>query len=66
MTEDGKSECAIVDRDETWSKEVCIRGIGPTAPKFKILKPFGVILSFDGIDVANDGTGEWDKCSYGL
>ncbi|CAI9766922.1 unnamed protein product [Fraxinus pennsylvanica] len=35
-------------------KGVHIRKIGPSALKFKILKPSDVILSFDGIDIAND------------
>ncbi|XP_022855680.1 protease Do-like 9 isoform X2 [Olea europaea var. sylvestris] len=37
-------------------KGVRIRRINPTAPEFKILKPSDVILSFDGVDIANDGT----------
>ncbi|CAI9787287.1 unnamed protein product [Fraxinus pennsylvanica] len=37
-------------------KGVRIRRIDPTAPEFKILKPSDVILSFDGVDIANDGT----------
>lgn len=47
-------------------KGVRIRRINPTAPEFKILKPSDVILSFDGVDIANDGTGDWDKCSDGM
>lgn len=39
-------------------KGVRIRRINPTAPEFKILKPSDVILSFDGVDIANDGTGD--------
>jgi len=42
-------------------KGVRIRRIDPTAPESKVLKPSDVILSFDGIDIANDGTGE---CSF--
>lgn len=38
-------------------KGVRIRRIEPTAPESRILKPSDVILSFDGIDIANDGTG---------
>ncbi|OVA03711.1 Peptidase S1 [Macleaya cordata] len=37
-------------------KGVRIRRIEPTAPEFKFLKPSDIILSFDGIDIANDGT----------
>lgn len=39
-------------------KGVRIRRIDPTAPESKVLKPSDVILSFDGVDIANDGTGE--------
>ncbi|KAL2321871.1 hypothetical protein Fmac_026250 [Flemingia macrophylla] len=38
-------------------KGVRIRRIDPTAPESKVLKPSDVILSFDGVDIANDGTG---------
>ncbi|KAA8542644.1 hypothetical protein F0562_023857 [Nyssa sinensis] len=37
-------------------KGVRIRRIDPTAPEIKVLKPSDVILSFDGVDIANDGT----------
>lgn len=37
-------------------KGVRIRRIEPTAPEFKVLKQSDVLLSFDGIDIANDGT----------
>ncbi|KAK1267810.1 Protease Do-like 9 [Acorus gramineus] len=37
-------------------KGVRVRRIEPTAPEFKFLKPSDIILSFDGIDIANDGT----------
>ncbi|PNY14332.1 protease Do-like 9-like protein [Trifolium pratense] len=37
-------------------KGVRIRRIDPTSPESKVLKPSDVILSFDGIDIANDGT----------
>lgn len=37
-------------------KGVRIRRIEPTAPEFQFLKPSDIILSFDGVDVANDGT----------
>ncbi|CAJ1943922.1 unnamed protein product [Sphenostylis stenocarpa] len=37
-------------------KGVRIRRIDPTASESKFLKPSDVILSFDGIDIANDGT----------
>lgn len=38
-------------------KGVRVRRIDPTSPESKALKPSDVILSFDGIDIANDGTG---------
>ena len=41
-------------------KGVRVRRIDPTAPESKVLKPSDIILSFDGVDIANDGTG---KCS---
>ncbi|KAL3642463.1 Protease Do-like 9 [Castilleja foliolosa] len=37
-------------------KGVRIKRIDPTAPEFEVLKPSDVILSFDGVDIANDGT----------
>ncbi|WMV58463.1 hypothetical protein MTR67_051848, partial [Solanum verrucosum] len=37
-------------------KGVCIRRIDPTAPESMMLMPSDVILSFDGVDIANDGT----------
>ncbi|KAF3437081.1 hypothetical protein FNV43_RR19834 [Rhamnella rubrinervis] len=37
-------------------KGVRIRRIDPTAPESQVLKPSDVILSFDGVDIANDGT----------
>ncbi|RDX79627.1 Protease Do-like 9, partial [Mucuna pruriens] len=37
-------------------KGVRIRRIDPTAPESVVLKPSDVILSFDGVDIANDGT----------
>ncbi|KAL0385047.1 UNVERIFIED_CONTAM: Protease Do-like 9 [Sesamum radiatum] len=33
-----------------------IRRIGPASPLFKVLKPSDIILSFDGVDIAEDGT----------
>lgn len=39
-------------------KGVRIRRIEPTAPESQVLKPSDVILSFDGANIANDGTGE--------
>lgn len=38
-------------------KGVRIRRIEPTASEYHVLKPSDVILSFDGISIANDGTG---------
>lgn len=37
-------------------KGVRIRRIDPTAPESMMLMPSDVILSFDGVDIANDGT----------
>uniref|UniRef100_A0A5B7C118 Putative protease Do-like 9 n=1 Tax=Davidia involucrata TaxID=16924 RepID=A0A5B7C118_DAVIN len=37
-------------------KGVRIRRVVPTSPEFEVLKPSDVILSFDGVDIANDGT----------
>lgn len=41
-------------------KGVRIRRIDPTAPESNVLQPSDIILSFDGIDIANDGTGKDD------
>lgn len=43
---------------ESDQKGVRIRRIEPTAPESQVLKPSDVILSFDGINIANDGTGK--------
>ncbi|KAL1566215.1 Protease Do-like 9 [Salvia divinorum] len=37
-------------------KGVRIRRIDPTTPEHSVLKPSDVILSFDGVHIANDGT----------
>ncbi|KAH0775107.1 hypothetical protein KY290_012244 [Solanum tuberosum] len=37
-------------------KGVRIRRVEPTAPESNVLRPSDVILSFDGVDIANDGT----------
>ncbi|KAL3529564.1 hypothetical protein ACH5RR_008886 [Cinchona calisaya] len=37
-------------------KGVRIRRIDPTAPESNVLKPSDIILGFDGVDIANDGT----------
>ncbi|KAL1314856.1 hypothetical protein HN51_041667 [Arachis hypogaea] len=37
-------------------KGVRIRRIEPTAPESHVLKPSDVIISFDGVNIANDGT----------
>ncbi|CAK9161301.1 unnamed protein product [Ilex paraguariensis] len=42
-------------------KGVRIRRIEPTAPESNVLKPSDVILSFDGVNIANDGTGSQDE-----
>lgn len=44
-------------------KGVRIRRIEPTAPESNVLKPSDVILSFDGVNIANDGTGNL-PCFY--
>ncbi|KAM1025998.1 hypothetical protein ACFX13_039704 [Malus domestica] len=38
-------------------KGVRIRRVDPTAPESQVLKPSDIILSFDGVKIANDGTG---------
>lgn len=43
-------------------KGVRIRRVDPTAPESMVLMPSDVILSFDGVDIANDGTG-WNAKS---
>ena len=48
-------------------KGVRIRRIDPTGPEHKVLKPSDIILSFDGVDIANDGTGNhffFDDINY--
>ncbi|KAM1788993.1 hypothetical protein EV1_038581 [Malus domestica] len=37
-------------------KGVRIRRVDPTAPESQVLKPSDIILSFDGVKIANDGT----------
>ncbi|GER38543.1 DegP protease 9 [Striga asiatica] len=37
-------------------KGVRIRRVDPTSPEFQVLKPSDIILRFDGVDIANDGT----------
>nr|GMC67259.1 protease Do-like 9 [Ipomoea batatas] len=37
-------------------KGVRIRRVEPTASEYNLLKPSDVILSFDGVDISNDGT----------
>lgn len=39
-------------------KGVRVRRIEPTASGSHVLKPSDVILSFDGVNIANDGTGK--------
>ena len=39
-------------------KGVRVRRVEPTAPESGCLKPSDIILSFDGVDIANDGTGQ--------
>lgn len=45
-------------------KGVRIKRIEPTAPEFQFLKASDIILSFDGIDIANDGTGRLTHKHY--
>lgn len=44
-------------------KGVRIRRIDPTAPESMLLMPSDVLLSFDGVDIANDGTGWNANCA---
>ncbi|XP_010913539.1 protease Do-like 9 [Elaeis guineensis] len=37
-------------------KGVRVRRVEPTAPESEFIKPSDIILSFDGVDIANDGT----------
>lgn len=46
-------------------KGVRIRRIEPTAPESHVLKPSDIILSFDGVNIANDGTGNL-PCFYSV
>lgn len=39
-------------------KGVRVRRVEPTGPEFEFLKSSDIILSFDGVDIANDGTGK--------
>lgn len=39
-------------------KGVLIKRVEPTASESQVLKPLDVVLSFDGVNIANDGTGE--------
>lgn len=43
-------------------KGVRIRRIDPTAPESNVLNPSDIILSFDRVDIANDGTGNTFNC----
>lgn len=38
-------------------KGVRVRRVEPTAPESHVLLPSDVILGFDGVKIANDGTG---------
>ena len=46
-------------------KGVRVRRVDPTAPESKVLRPSDVILSFDRVDIANDGTGKNSSSSSG-
>lgn len=37
-------------------KGVLIRRIEPTLPSCKIISKYDILLKFDGVDIANDGT----------
>lgn len=39
-------------------KGVRIRRLDPTSPESEVLKPSDIILSFDEVHIANDGTGK--------
>ncbi len=45
--------CVVRQADQ---KGVLIRRVEPTAPVNKSLKKGDILLSFDGVDIANDGT----------
>lgn len=45
-------------------KGVRIRRIEPTAPESHVLQPSDVILSFDGVKIANDGTSKHFSCEF--
>lgn len=45
--------CVLQQADQ---KGVLIRRVEPTAPVNKSLKKGDILLSFDGVDIANDGT----------
>ncbi|KAM1080824.1 hypothetical protein EV1_015346 [Malus domestica] len=45
-------------------KGVRIRRVDPTAPESHVLKPSDIILSFDGVNIANDGTGMCTSCIH--
>ncbi|KAI3924306.1 hypothetical protein MKW98_032507, partial [Papaver atlanticum] len=51
----GKYTGRVKWQNEIW-KGVRIRRIEPTAHEYKVLKPSDIILSFDGVDIANHGT----------
>lgn len=45
-------------------KGVLIKRVEPTSSESQVLKPSDVILSFDGVNIANDGTGEPYKYTF--
>ena len=45
-----------VHRLQDDQKGVLVRRIEPTAPANKVLKKGDILLSFDGVQLANDGT----------
>lgn len=50
---------------KTDQKGVRIRRIDPTSPENAVVKPSDIILSFDSVDIANDGTGKCHILCFG-
>ena len=47
-------------------KGVQVRRVEPTAPTTKFLRSSYILLSYDGIDIANDGIGKENSLSISL
>ncbi|KAM1824232.1 hypothetical protein ACFX13_023850 [Malus domestica] len=45
-------------------KGIRVRVLKPSAPESQLLKPSDVILSFDGVNIASDGTGKLSLCDF--